>query len=350
MLPALALAALIVTSLAQAQKPGKIKIEAETGELVGTLVMADGVGYSGTGYVGRFEAQNSAVRLHCTAHKGIYEAHIHYRSQSVKGFDLVVNGKKSSAIFAPSGNLFADSNAGKIELKEGANDISIERGWGYYQIDFIEQIPAGEVKPLLTLTDHLADGKASPKARQLMRTLLKTYGKQTLSGQQNGSDVAYIQTTTGLSPAIISCDLIDYSPSRVEHGTRPGGTTESMIKEYRSGSVISVMWHWNAPKDLIDVKNYKTRDGKTIDASWYRGFYTDSTTFDLAKALSDKNSADYKLLIRDIDVIALELKKLQAADIPVLWRPLHEAEGGWFWWGAKGPEAFKSLWERSMID
>ena len=32
-------------------------------------------------------------------------------------------------------------------------------------------------------------------------------------------------------------------------------------------------------------------------------------------------------------------------DVPVLWRPLHEASGGWFWWGAKGPEPFKQLWE-----
>jgi mannan endo-1,4-beta-mannosidase len=28
----------------------------------------------------------------------------------------------------------------------------------------------------------------------------------------------------------------------------------------------------------------------------------------------------------------------------VLWRPLHEAEGGWFWWGAKGPQSFVKLW------
>jgi mannan endo-1,4-beta-mannosidase len=35
--------------------------------------------------------------------------------------------------------------------------------------------------------------------------------------------------------------------------------------------------------------------------------------------------------------------------VPVLWRPLHEAEGGWFWWGAKGPEPFKKLW-RLMHD
>jgi len=49
-------------------------------------------------------------------------------------------------------------------------------------------------------------------------------------------------------------------------------------------------------------------------------------------------------LIRDIDAIAVQLKRLQAANIPILWRPLHEAEGGWFWWGAKGAEPCKKLY------
>ena len=37
----------------------------------------------------------------------------------------------------------------------------------------------------------------------------------------------------------------------------------------------------------------------------------------------------------------VELKKLQASKIPVLWRPLHEAGGKWFWWGAKTSTAAK---------
>jgi mannan endo-1,4-beta-mannosidase len=48
--------------------------------------------------------------------------------------------------------------------------------------------------------------------------------------------------------------------------------------------------------------------------------------------------------MKDIDTIAVQLKKLQSKGIPVLFRPLHEAEGGWFWWGAQGPEPCKKLW------
>ena len=31
--------------------------------------------------------------------------------------------------------------------------------------------------------------------------------------------------------------------------------------------------------------------------------------------------------------------------MPVLFRPLHEASGGWFWWGSDGAEAYKKLWK-----
>ena len=76
---------------------------------------------------------------------------------------------------------------------------------------------------------------------------------------------------------------------------------------------------------------------------WWSGFYTYATTFNLPAALVP-TSANYALLIRDIDAIAVQLLRLQAAGVPVLWRPLHEAEGGWFWWGAFGPEACKALY------
>ena len=103
-------------------------------------------------------------------------------------------------------------------------------------------------------------------------------------------------------------------------------------------------WHWNAPSGLLD-KMSTDAQGKPLDLKWYKGFNANATTFDVQKALADPNSADYKLLLRDIDAIAVPLQQLQAAGVPILWRPLHEAEGGWFWWGAKGPGAFKGLWQ-----
>ncbi len=46
-------------------------------------------------------------------------------------------------------------------------------------------------------------------------------------------------------------------------------------------------------------------------------------------------TAEYNATIRDIDAIAVQLKRLQNEKIPIIWRPLHEAGGKWFWWGSK---------------
>lgn len=61
--------------------------------------------------------------------------------------------------------------------------------------------------------------------------------------------------------------------------------------------------------------------------------------------LADPDGERYALLIRDLDAIAAELQKFENANLPVLWRPLHEASGGWFWWGAHGPGPFIELWQ-----
>ena len=156
-----------------------------------------------------------------------------------------------------------------------------------------------------------------------------------LSGQYLIEECQYIAQQTGRTPAVLGVDLMDYSPSRVQRGANPVGSVEQWVEAGRSGQIITVSWHWNAPKDLIDAV-IRDEHGKDVDALWYRGFYTVATTFDVEKVLANPASEDYQLILRDMDVIAAEMRKFADADIPVLWRPLHEADGKWFWWGAKG--------------
>ncbi len=194
----------------------------------------------------------------------------------------------------------------------------------------------GLIRPPKTLTDP----QATSETKSLMSFLVDYYGMQVLSGQQDMSEIDYIYSVTGKQPAIGVFDLMDYSPSRIEHGADPTGLVESWIDwADTGGGMVSLSWHWNAPTDLIDEPN----------AEWWRGFYTDATTFDIEAVLADPNGERYQLLIRDLDAIASELAKFQDANLPVLWRPLHEASGGWFWWGAKGPGPFIELW-RLMHD
>lgn len=168
----------------------------------------------------------------------------------------------------------------------------------------------------------------------LMKALVSDYGQHTWAGQHDSSEISYIQGETGRKPAIVEGDLIDYSPSRVQYGSMPANYTESYIALQSAGHVLGFCWHWNAPTNLLN----------TASEPWWSGFYTAATTFDVAAALANTNSIEYSLILRDIDAIAVQLEKVSSNNIPVLWRPLHEASGGWFWWGAKGPGPFKQLW------
>jgi mannan endo-1,4-beta-mannosidase len=53
--------------------------------------------------------------------------------------------------------------------------------------------------------------------------------------------------------------------------------------------------------------------------------------------------------MEELDKLAQGLQELEDAGVVVLWRPFHEMNGGWFWWGAKEPKSFIRVW-RHMFD
>lgn len=78
-------------------------------------------------------------------------------------------------------------------------------------------------------------------------------------------------------------------------------------------------------------------------------FYSDrtefqsQTSFDVTRALQE-GTKENRIILRHIRNIAAQIKRLEQAGVPILWRPLHEASGQWFWWGAKGAHPYKKLW------
>ncbi|HTV25533.1 MAG TPA: glycosyl hydrolase [Polyangiaceae bacterium] len=186
----------------------------------------------------------------------------------------------------------------------------------------------------MNVVPHLNDPLATANARRLMHFLTDSYGHTILSGQQELEYVEAVLAITGKEPALLGLDLIDYSPSRVAHGATSNAAEEAIDWWRERGGIVTLAWHWNAPSHLIDQEGQE----------WWRGFYTNATSFDLAAALGDPSSAEYQEILRDIDAIAVPLKQIADADVPVLFRPLHEASGGWFWWGAHGSEPYLALW------
>ncbi|MBB5802613.1 hypothetical protein F4560_002381 [Saccharothrix ecbatanensis] len=308
--------------------------EAEDGVLNGTVVESSVAGFSGRGYVAGFDTGTDNVTITISdSPGGLHDLAILYATPyGAKTASLSLNGSGLGDVSFPENPTFTSIPAGKVLLRPGDNTVTITNNWGWYLIDAIKVTPSAPRGPH-QVTGALTDPAATAEAKGLMRYLADNYGKNILSGQQDQGSIDWVEQNIGKAPAIAGLDLMDYSPSRVERGT-VGTDVDHALAYDRRGGMVTLAWHWNAPSGLIDVP------GK----EWWRGFYTDATTFDVAAALADPTSADYKLLIRDMDAIAVQLKRLADAKVPVLWRPLHEAEGGWFWWGAKGPGPTKELY------
>ncbi|KAG8760199.1 hypothetical protein FRC14_003753 [Serendipita sp. 396] len=314
--------------------------EAENGTLVGTTVDTASAGYSGTGYVTGFVDSTTSLTITVQANAtGLFDFLVTYQAPYGEKYTSVsLNGSPNGQIYFPAITTFATVSGGQLLLNAGANTIRFDTNWGWYFIDKIEINPSAPPPPH-QVTGALNNPNASAGAKALMSYLVSQYGKHILSGQQDPPSYAWVQSNIGKSPAMIGLDMMDYSPSRVARGT-VSTAVEDGIAFDGNQTMVNFCWHWNAPTDLID----------STDQPWWSGFYTAATTFDLAAALADKNSTRYNLLISDIDAISSQLARLQNAGVPVLWRPLHEAEGGWFWWGRdKNPAPAKELY-RIMYD
>ncbi len=173
----------------------------------------------------------------------------------------------------------------------------------------------------------------SPEAEALLQYLKEIEGEKTLSGTTanvnwNINEAKWVNKHTGKWPALNFFDFIHlpFSPSNwIDYSN----ITE-VYNWHKNGGIVGCMWHWNMP----------TNDGQ--DWTCTPGTGNKETSFDVRK-IFEPESAEYKQMMNDIDKVASTLKKLKQRKIPVLWRPLHEAGGQWFWWGLDA-EACNELW------
>ena len=112
--------------------------------------------------------------------------------------------------------------------------------------------------------------------------------------------------------------------------------TEDVLQSLQEGGLI-IGGH-----DYTAVAVYLENNGTALDPNKDYAFYKADTEFDATNATVE-GTWENKVFTEDLKNAAAYLKLLRDADIPVLWRPFHEAAGGWFWWG-KDAASFKSLW------
>lgn len=103
----------------------------------------------------------------------------------------------------------------------------------------------------------------------------------------------------------------------------------SVVEDWwNAGGLVAACWHWNVPV--------------TENSSEYKCMVSE-TDFDIVKAL-EEGTRENEIIKADLEELASYLLLLKQKNIPVIWRPLHEAAGKWFWWG-KDAVSYKRLWK-----
>ncbi len=209
-----------------------------------------------------------------------------------------------------------------------------------YITDFDKLLASLDARPVsadVPVSEH-----AGESTRRLFDYLRSICGKKFISGQQylqrgEIEDDVYF-SETGKLPAIRGYDLMDMDKKKGDD------QVNRAVQWARStGCIITMCWHWYAPDNMDDMEN--------CDWSFYykTTTYDHKTSFDLLKAV-EYGTSEYRFAVSRIDKAAEALREFEKENIPVLFRPLHEANGDWFWWGRrkdmpeKSADAYKKLW------
>ncbi|HYD55001.1 MAG TPA: glycosyl hydrolase [Gemmatimonadaceae bacterium] len=177
---------------------------------------------------------------------------------------------------------------------------------------------------------------ASPEARALLDFLYAQRGRALVAGQHNynhemGRFTARAEEITGHAPALWGTDFI-------WNGTTDPGAriVQEAIRRHRTGHIVTLMWHAGRPQDDAPFEWSRSIQGELTDAEW--------------RELTTPGTRLHGRWLAQVDVVAGHLAQLRDAGVPVLWRPYHEMNGVWFWWGdKKGPGGYQALY-RMMFD
>jgi len=166
----------------------------------------------------------------------------------------------------------------------------------------------------------LSTPKPSNEAVALYAYINDMFGKRILSGQMESSwgieEIKYINEVTGKSPAIRGMDFINNKDNDNE--------VQDAIDWWKGGGIPTIMWHMGAP-------------------GIGQGYENSKKEIDIDKCF-EEGTTEYNVFWSELKEKGDLLERLKDANVPVLWRPFHELNGDWFWWGKQGPEKFKRLW------
>ena len=320
-----------------------LTVEAESGKPEGNAKANDFPDASGGAYVNGVNVEGDALTMTADIeYSGFYDMNFLTMGSEGRVNNVLVDGMKVGDITTNSPAEFGDTLLSYIYLDKGTHEITITPSWGYVDIDCLILTAAATpiTEDTYKVEPTLVNPNADENTKRLYKFLCDIYGKYSLAGQyadegRASSEYEKITAKTGKTFAVLGLDMGNYSLGSKAHGAE-SKTVEYAYDWYKNaGGIVQLCWHWTTPED------YAVNAG---DQPWYSSFYKEGSKLDLDKIMNGEDDAAYQLLMDDIDNMANELARLRDAGVPVLWRPLHEAAGGWFWWGNCEPESYKKLW------
>jgi len=185
-----------------------------------------------------------------------------------------------------------------------------------------------------------ANPQATPEARKLLELLYSISGRKTLSGQHNypgfHSDYSiHAYRIVGRHPAIWGQDF-GFTADGKDGINHREANIEEAIRRHREGSIITLMWHAARPVDDEPNGWKESVQNKLTDDQW--------------RELMRVGSPLYERWLRQLAVVAGYLARLRDFRIPVLWRPYHEMNGDWFWWGFRPGSQGSAALYRQMFE
>ena len=188
-----------------------------------------------------------------------------------------------------------------------------------------------EVDPTKPVSEN---AQTNEKTMEVWNYLRSVYGKQVITCQQMMGnecyeDLVFYNATNDLTAMkgydFIFCTGSYHSDDMID---------EAIEWSKESGGLCAFTWHWNVPKDIDNPEG------------GYAFYTNEITNFSQVNAVTP-GTKEYETIIHDIDLIATKIQRMEG--VTILFRPLHEASGAWFWWGLQGRdsatnEVFQKLW------
>lgn len=197
---------------------------------------------------------------------------------------------------------------------------------------------------------------ATPEAVALLNFFYHISGEHTLTGQhnfpaENDRDTLAAARAWGKTPAIFGKDWGFAKAGDKDSAYVRDDIVTELKEHYQNGSLVVMCWHAvpptaDEPVTFSPPRGAPATTNLNPELHTVQGHLTEAQYHDLLTP----GTARHEHWCAQVDAIVPYLKKLEAAHVPVLWRPFHEMNGNWFWWGGRRGEDGTVAMYKMMFD